>query len=116
MDNPLRRTRADYLASLFATLRPKVNDPICALNHLEIVFDHNQRVSRVAQFHQHLQQFLDIGEVQSRCWLIQNINSAASRLFPKLCRQFDALRLSARKGRSSLTESQITETHVQERI
>jgi hypothetical protein len=41
MDNRLRRTRADYLASLFATLRPKINDPICALNHLEIVFDHN---------------------------------------------------------------------------
>jgi hypothetical protein len=60
-----------------------------------------------------LQQFFDIGEMQSGRRFIKDVKRASSRLFGKLGCQFYALGFSAGKSRSGLTKSQIAETHIQ---
>ena len=78
------------------------------------MLDHNDRVACVAKFHQHLQQFFNIGKVQPPCRLIEDVHGASSGLFSKLRRKFDPLRFSTRKSRARLAESQVTEANVQQ--
>src|SRR5438270_11852391 len=47
---------ADDFPAGFAAFRPHVDDPIGALNHLEVMLYDDERIAGVAQFHQHLQQ------------------------------------------------------------
>src|SRR2546430_12008200 len=54
--------------------------------------------------------------MQPGCWFVENVNRAASRLFCELGRQLDALRFSAGKRGSSLTELQVTKPDVEQRI
>ena len=111
-----RRTCSHDLATTVATLGPEIDDPVGALNHLQVVFDNNHRVTGIAQLHQYLQQFLDIGKVQSGRRLIENVYSAPGRFLCELRREFHALRFSSGKGRASLAKTQITEAHIQQGI
>src|SRR5207253_5566230 len=110
----LRRTSSDEIAASFATFRSQIDDPIGALDHLQIVFNHDHRITRVAQLHQHLQQFLNVGEMQSGRRLIENVKGAPSRLFRKLCSEFYALGFPAGESGSALAKSQITETYIEQ--
>ena len=49
--NFFRRTRSYYLAASFATFRAQINYPVGALDHLQIMFDHNHRITCIAQLH-----------------------------------------------------------------
>src|SRR5262249_48060319 len=87
-----------------------------ALNHFQIVFDHDQGVAAVAQFYEHLEQLLDIGEMQSSGWFVQNVDSSASGLFCELGREFHSLSLSAGQSSSGLTQTKIAEPDVEQGI
>src|SRR4030095_10093406 len=110
----LRRTGSDEIAAAFAAFRPQVDDPIGALDHLQVVFNHNYRIARVSQLHQHLQQFLNVGEMQSGRRLIENVKSPPGRFFRKLGGEFYPLRFSAGEGCSRLAKSEITETYIEQ--
>ncbi len=101
---------------MLTTFRPEINDPIGAFDHLKIVLDYDNRVACVAQFHQHLQQFLDIREVQSGRRLIENVQGPTGRFLGQLGREFHALRFAAGECCAGLTESQVTETDIEQRI
>ena len=107
--NFLRRTSADNFAAALASFGTQIDDPIRALDHLEIVLDHDERVTGVAQFHQHLQQFFDIGEMQAGRRFVQNVNGATGRLLRQFGREFHPLRFAAGKRRAGLAELQISE-------
>src|SRR6266487_494043 len=113
IDNRLRRTCSDNLAAPLAPFRSKIDNPVGALDHFQIVLDHDDGISGVAQFHQHLEQLLNIGEMQTGCRLVQYIKCATGRFFRKLSRKFDSLGLSAGKGRAGLAELQIAETNIE---
>src|SRR5205085_9171862 len=66
-----RRSRTDNLAPTLAPFRPEIDDPIRAFDHLEIMLDHDQRVPGIAELHQDLEQFLDVGEMQSGRRLVE---------------------------------------------
>src|SRR5215510_1913533 len=113
LSNFLGWTFSDDFASSLSAFGAQVDDPVRALDHLQVMFNHDHRITCVAQLHQHLQQLFDIGEMQSGCWFIKDVKRAASCLFRKFRCQFYALGFSAGKGCSGLTKSQITKTYIQ---
>ena len=48
-----------------------IDDPVRAFDDFEIVFDHDEGISAVAQSQEHFEQFLNVGEVESGRGLIQ---------------------------------------------
>src|SRR2546429_5872041 len=110
----LRRTGSDEIAANFATFRSQIDDPVGALDHLQIVLNHNHRITCIAQLHQHLQQFLNVGEMQSGRWLIENVQGAPGCLFRKLRGEFYALGFPAGESCPGLAKSQITETYIEQ--
>jgi RNA polymerase sigma factor (TIGR02999 family) len=84
--------------SLVATLGSKVENPIRALDDVEMMFDHQDRVPCLHQPLQTIQQTLDIGEMQAGRGFVENVEVvAAAAHFAQLGRQFDPLRLAPGK-------------------
>ena len=94
----------------------EVNDPVGRLDHVEVVLDDEHRVAGIHESVQNLKKFLDIGEVESRCGLIEDVDRLAGRSFAEFPRQFDPLSLAARQRRRWLAEFQIVEPDVVQRF
>ena len=77
-----------------AGFRPHVQQPVRCLNGFQIVFDDDHRIAEVAQTLQCGDQPGVIALVQPDRRLIENIEHA-DELAADLCRQTDALRLTA---------------------
>ncbi len=76
----------------------------------------DDRVPRIYQALQHMQEPLNIGKVQPGCGLIQDIHCAARcgpREFP---RQLDTLCLTTRERCGWLTQADIAKTDIVERL
>src|SRR5579883_1812018 len=110
------RTYRDHVAAGIAALRPQINQPVGAFDDFQIVFDHDDGVARVYESLQDLQQAIHIGEVQARCWLVQNVHRATGGAAGEFRCQFDALRLAAGEGGRGLSELYIAETDIIERL
>ena len=54
--NLLRRALGDDRAALVAALRPKIDDIIGGFDHIQIVFDDDQRIAGIGEPMQHLMQ------------------------------------------------------------
>src|ERR1700704_471753 len=114
LSNHLRRTRTHEIAAPVAALRTEIDDPICGLDHFEVMLNHNYGSPGIDQAPKSGQQFADIVKVQAGGWLVENIkhapltlrritalrepgDNAISRL--QVCGQLHALRLATRKRR-----------------
>ena len=75
--------------------RAEVNDVVSRLDDIEVVLDDNDGVSLVHKLVQDLQQPTGVLEVQSRRWLVENIQCLAGTPPGKLPGQLHALRLAA---------------------
>eukprot|EP01034_Spumella_vulgaris_P001037 gene1037-1380_t len=71
------RAHAHHGAPARTTLRPHVDEPIGGFDHVQVVFDDDDGVARVAQLVQHLQQQVDVGKVQAGGGLVQDVERAA---------------------------------------
>src|SRR5262245_22609751 len=56
----------DQLASLMASFRTEVQNPIGAFDHVEVVFNHEDGMARLHQTLEAVEEALDIGEVEAR--------------------------------------------------
>ena len=101
----LRRAGRDHAAAAGAAFGAHVDDPVGGLDDVEVVLDHDQRVAGVAQRVQHVQQQLDVGEVQAGGRLVEDVERAAGVALGQLERELDALRLAARERRRALAEA-----------
>jgi hypothetical protein len=59
--------------ALLAALRAQVERAVGGLDHVEVVLDHHDRVARVHEPLQHLEQLLDVGEVQAGRRLVEDV-------------------------------------------
>ncbi len=75
--NLLRRAFGHNTAAAFAALRPQVDHPVGALDHVQIVLDHDQRTATVDQLPKGRQQLGNIVKVQPGRRLVQNVKHAA---------------------------------------
>ena len=78
------------------------------------MFDHHDRVARVAQLVQHLEQQLDVGEVQAGGGLVQDVERAPGVAFGEFERELDALGLAAREGGRALAQGDVGQAHVEQ--
>src|SRR5579872_2980052 len=69
----------DNLTTGVASLWPQVNQPVGALDDIQVVFNHHNRIASIHQPLQHLKQTLHIGKMQTRRWFIENVHCATSR-------------------------------------
>src|SRR4051794_17819466 len=67
----LGRAGRDQLAAGLAALGPEIDHPVGLLDHVEVVLDYEHGVPGVDEALQHLEQLLDVGEVEPCRWLVQ---------------------------------------------
>ena len=75
----LGRALGDQPAALLAALGAEVDDAVGGLDHVEVVLDHDDRVALVDQPVQHLEQALDVREVQAGGRLVEDVERPARR-------------------------------------
>src|SRR5690349_8613562 len=80
----LRRALRDDAAAAVAPFGAEVDDPVRGLDDVEVVLDHHHGVAGVAQAAQHVQQELDVVEVQAGGGLVQDVERAAGVALGKL--------------------------------
>lgn len=104
------------IPSLIATLRPDVDDGVSIGDDIEIVFDDEYGVPLLHESVEDIEELLHIGEVETRCRLIEDIESTTCRSLGKVECELDTLRLSTRECRCRLSEGDIAETDIDEDI
>ena len=67
----------DDAPAAVAALGAKIDDPVGGLDHVQVVLDDDDGVARVAQPVQHVEQQLDVVEMQAGGGLIEHIQRAA---------------------------------------
>ena len=67
----VRRADADHGTALVAAFGPQVDDPIRRTHHIQIVFDDQERVTRLDQAPESAQQFGHVVEVQTGGRLVE---------------------------------------------
>ena len=100
----LRRAGGDDLAAAVAAFGAEIDDPVGGLDHVEVVLDHDDGVAVVAQAMQHVEQLLDVVEVQAGRRLVEDVERAAGVALGQFARQLHALRLAAGQRRRALAE------------
>ena len=80
------------------------------------MFDNDNRVTAVDEHLQDIHQLMNIGTVQTCRRFIQDIKSPARAAFRQFRRQFNTLRFSAGQGCRRLSETDITEAHILQRL
>ena len=110
-----RRSGADDTSAVDAGPGADVDDMVRGRHGLFIVFDHDQRVSEVAQAVQRLQQLGIVPLVQADARLVQDVQHA-HQLRADLRGQADPLALAAREGPCRARQGQITEAHAVQEV
>ena len=75
------------------------------------MLDDDDGVARLHQLVQHLQQQINVGEMQAGGGLVQDVERATSVSARQLQGQFHALRLAATQGGGRLAQSDVTQAH-----
>ena len=112
----LRRPRRDHLAARLAALGAEVDEPVGLLDHVQVVLDDEHGVARVDEPLQHLEQLLDVREVQAGRRLVEDVERAPGRDLAQLRRELHALRLAAGERRRRLAELHVVEPDVVQRL
>ena len=112
----LRRAGGDHLAALVPALGAEVDDPVGALDHVEVVLDDDHRVALVDQPLEHLEQLVDVVEVQAGGGLVEDVERLAGGDLAELGGELDALGLAAGERRRRLAELDVAEADVVERL
>ena len=115
-DDVLGRTHGHHLSAARAAFGAHVDDPVSGFDHVQIVLNHHDGVARIAQLVQHLEQQLHIGKVQAGGGLIQDVERAARVAFGQFLGQLDALGLTAGQRGGALTQTDIPQPHIQQRL
>ena len=94
----------------------QVDDPVGALDQVEVVLDKYDGVAGVRQAVQHPEQIRAVLERQARSRLVENIERAPRSPLRQLRAQLDALRLAAAQVRRGLAQADVPQAHVIHRL
>ena len=92
-----------------------ISQSACLID-VEVVLDHEHGVARVDESLQHLEELLDIGDVQPGRRLVEDVERPPGRDLGELRRELDALRLATRERRRRLAHAHVVEAHVVQRL
>src|SRR5580704_9926603 len=99
-----------------SSFRSQIDDPVCGFNHLEVMFDHNQRISLITELQKHLKKLLNIGEMQTGSRFVQNVDGSSGRFLSEFRREFNALRLTAGDLGAGLPQGEIAQANRHQRF
>ena len=106
----------DDPATTAAALGPEVDQPVGALDDVEVVLDDDDRVALVDQALEHAEQLADVLEVQAGGRLVEHVDGAPGGALLQLGGELDPLRLTAGQGGRGLAEPDVAEPDVVERL
>src|SRR6266851_3611617 len=106
----------DDVPSLVATFGAHVDDPVGALDDVEVVLDDDHGVACLDQPTKHAEQPPDVLEVQPGGGLVQEVERAPGVGAGQLAGQLDPLGLAARQGGGGLAQLDVAQAHVVERL
>ena len=72
-----RRALGHDPATALSALGAEIDHPVGLADDLQVVLDDKDRVAAIDEFLQHLKQFCDIGQVQPRRRLVQDVEGPA---------------------------------------
>src|SRR5262249_33279294 len=98
------------------TFWPEIDDIVGSFDALQMVLDDQHRVTALHQTGQYLEQALDIGKVQAGRGFIQNEQGTTRAAPTELTAELDALRLTTRQRRGRLSQADIAEPDLLERL
>ena len=114
-DDFFRRASCDQRAAFLSSFRAKIDDPVGALHHLQVVLDHDDRISCLDQPLKEPHEKGDIIEMQPRGRFIEDekipFSYFASGAVGQMPDELEPLRFAARQGVERLTEPQIAKPH-----
>src|SRR5512138_2990790 len=114
--NLLRCAGRDYLPARVAAFRTQIDQVICGLDHVEVVFDDDQRVACLDELLERGEQLRDVIEVKARGWFVEDVQQPFTTKRRKVRRNLDPLCFPARQRRRGLTETQITKPDLIENL
>ena len=97
-------------------LGAQVDHPVGALDHVRVVLDHQYGVAAVDQPVQDRQQVPHVGEVQAGGGLVQDVERAPGGRPGQFAGELDALGLAAGKRGGRLSQLQVAEADVHQRL
>ena len=106
----------DDPAALVSPLGSEVDQPVRGLDDVEVVLDHHHRVPGRDEPLQDLEELPDVFEVQTRGRLVEDVDGVPGRPLVELARELDPLRLAAGKRGRRLSELDVAEPDVGERL
>src|SRR5262245_12739196 len=71
--NLLRCAGRNHMSAGFAAFRSEIDQVISGLDHVEVVFDDDQRVTRLDELLERGEQLRDVVEVKARGWFVEDI-------------------------------------------
>ena len=92
----LRCASRDDLAAAGTAFGAEVDDVVGGLDDVEGVFDDEDRVARIYQLLQHVEQLMHVGKMQAGRGLVEDVDRLAGRSFGEFLRKLDPLSLAAR--------------------
>src|SRR5699024_11547547 len=108
----LRGALRDDGATAPTALGAQVDDPVGALDDIEVVLDHQHRVALVDQPLEHPEQLADVLEVQPGGRLVQHVDGPTGGALLQLGSELDALCLTAGQRRGRLTETHVPQAYL----
>ena len=122
-----RRAEGHQFAAGLAALRAEVDQPVAGADHIQVVLDHQQRMTGIQQLAQGPHQLGDVVKVQAGGGLIKHEQAT-----PPRCRlaagaarfggigqkagELEALRLAARQGGHRLPQLYVLQPHIHNRL
>ena len=102
-------------ATVFASARANIDNPIRHLNGFLVVLHHNQGVSEVSEFDQRVNQAPVISLVESDTWLVQNVQHTGQP-GPNLGCQTDALGFATRERARRSSHTEVAQAHLEQKL
>src|SRR5581483_3784320 len=105
----------DEAAAGVAALGAEVDHPVGALDDLEVVLDHDERMAALDEPGEADEELVDVGQVKPGRRLVEDEERVGLSLAAELGGELHALRLATRERRQRLPETEVVEADVGER-
>ena len=100
--------------ALFATFGSEIDDPVGALDHVEVVLDHEQRGPTFEKPVEAVHELAHVPEMEARGRLVEDVEHARTRLAEEMRGQLHPLGFSPGEGGRGLAEAQVAEADLLE--
>src|SRR6185503_2843972 len=107
-----RSPNANNVPAGVATFCTEIDNMIRCFDHVEVVFDHQQRTTSIDQRTERSQQLVDVVKVQACRRLVEDVERLGSGSLQQVRSELDALRFAAGQRRRRLAQPQVAQPNV----